>query len=49
MTPPASGAAERQDAELDRKKVVAAARAVILVGNPNVGKSVKSVFKSLRP
>ena len=40
MTPPASGAAERQDAELDRKKVVAATRAVILVGNPNVGKSV---------
>ncbi len=40
MTPPAGGAAERHDAELDRKKVVAAARTVILVGNPNVGKSV---------
>ncbi len=40
MTPPASGAAERHQAELDRKKVVAAARSVILVGNPNVGKSV---------
>ncbi len=40
MTPPATGAAERHDAELDRKKVVAATRTVILVGNPNVGKSV---------
>jgi ferrous iron transport protein B len=40
VTPPASGAAERHDAELDGKRVVAAARTVILVGNPNVGKSV---------
>jgi ferrous iron transport protein B len=35
MTPPASGA----PAVLDHKEVVSAARAVILVGNPNVGKS----------
>ncbi|HEX9242417.1 MAG TPA: ferrous iron transport protein B [Anaeromyxobacter sp.] len=40
MTPPASSAA-RAGAEVgDRKQVVAAARTVILVGNPNVGKSV---------
>jgi ferrous iron transport protein B len=39
VTPPASGAA-RADADLDRKRVVVAARTVILVGNPNVGKSV---------
>ncbi len=39
MTPPPTGAARAQ-AELDRKRVVAAARSVILVGNPNVGKSV---------
>ncbi len=40
MTPPPAGAATRHDADLDRKQVVAAARTVILVGNPNVGKSV---------
>jgi ferrous iron transport protein B len=41
VTPPPSsaGAARRQDL-LDRKEVVAAARSIILVGNPNVGKSV---------
>jgi ferrous iron transport protein B len=39
VTPPQTGAARAQ-AELDRKQVVAAARSVILVGNPNVGKSV---------
>ncbi len=38
--PPPAGAAARQDAELDRKQVVSAARSVILIGNPNVGKSV---------
>jgi ferrous iron transport protein B len=41
MTPPPPGAAARADAgDLDRKEIVAAARSVILVGNPNVGKSV---------
>jgi ferrous iron transport protein B len=40
VTPPASGAAPRHDADLDGKRVVAAARTMILVGNPNVGKSV---------
>ena len=40
MTPPASGAAARAGAELDRKQIHAATRSVILVGNPNVGKSV---------
>ena len=39
MTPPASGAPAAHGPELDRKEVVAALRAVILVGNPNVGKS----------
>jgi ferrous iron transport protein B len=39
MTPPGSAAATRQP-ELDKKLVVTAARTVILVGNPNVGKSV---------
>ena len=38
MTPPHGAAAH--EADLDRKQVVAAARAVILIGNPNVGKSV---------
>jgi ferrous iron transport protein B len=38
VTPPASPA--RVDSGLERKEVVAAARTVILVGNPNVGKSV---------
>ncbi|HZY04462.1 MAG TPA: ferrous iron transport protein B [Anaeromyxobacteraceae bacterium] len=38
MTPPAAGAARSQT--LDRKEVVASARSIILVGNPNVGKSV---------
>jgi len=33
-------AAARHEGDLDRKQVVAAQRAVILVGNPNVGKSV---------
>jgi ferrous iron transport protein B len=40
VTPPAGGATASQAAPLDRKQVVAAARTVILVGNPNVGKSV---------
>jgi ferrous iron transport protein B len=35
--PPAAAAAHAED--LERKRVVAAARTVILVGNPNVGKS----------
>jgi ferrous iron transport protein B len=39
MTPPARGATA-DAGDLDRKEVVAAARSVILVGNPNVGKSV---------
>ncbi len=39
MTPPASGAPACHGPELDRKEVVAAAKTVILVGNPNVGKS----------
>jgi ferrous iron transport protein B len=38
--PPPAAAAARIDPGLDRKAVVAAARTVILVGNPNVGKSV---------
>jgi ferrous iron transport protein B len=38
VTPPSSASAARSD--LDGKQVVAAARTVILVGNPNVGKSV---------
>jgi len=38
VTPPPTGAAARIDG-LERKQVVAAARTVILVGNPNVGKS----------
>ena len=38
--PPPSAAATRLDPGLERKAVVAAARTVILVGNPNVGKSV---------
>ena len=40
MTSPGSGAAARCDGDLDAKKVVASTRTVILVGNPNVGKSV---------
>jgi ferrous iron transport protein B len=41
VTPPAAGTATvHRDADLDKKKVVAAERTVILVGNPNVGKSV---------
>ncbi len=40
MTPPQSSAAMRHEAQLERKQVVAAPRTVILVGNPNVGKSV---------
>jgi ferrous iron transport protein B len=40
VTPPASSATARQDPGLEAKKVVAATRSVILVGNPNVGKSV---------
>jgi ferrous iron transport protein B len=39
VTPPATGAASARGSELDRKQVVAATRAAILVGNPNVGKS----------
>lgn len=38
MTPPASGAALRPQ-DLEGKQVHAAARTVVLVGNPNVGKS----------
>ncbi|HET7827173.1 MAG TPA: ferrous iron transport protein B [Anaeromyxobacter sp.] len=38
MTPPAPATASHGP-ELDRKEVVAASKAVILVGNPNVGKS----------
>jgi ferrous iron transport protein B len=37
VTPPV---AARVEADLDRKQVVAATRSIILVGNPNVGKSV---------
>ena len=38
--PPAAGAAPRhEDAGFEKKRVVAAARTAILVGNPNVGKS----------
>jgi len=40
VNPPPQGAQARADADLDRKAVVQAARSVILVGNPNVGKSV---------
>jgi ferrous iron transport protein B len=41
VTPPPPGAAAcHGDPGLDRKQVVAGARTVILVGNPNVGKSV---------
>jgi ferrous iron transport protein B len=40
VTGTSAGAAARPEAHLDGKRVVAAARAVILVGNPNVGKSV---------
>lgn len=38
MTPPASSAARAQP--LDHKEIVAAPRTLVLVGNPNVGKSV---------
>ena len=38
MTPP-SGAAARSE-PLDHKEIVAAPRTLVLVGNPNVGKSV---------
>jgi ferrous iron transport protein B len=37
VTPPV---AARAEGHLDRKRVVAAARSIVLVGNPNVGKSV---------
>ena len=37
MTPPATA---RQEEALESKEVVSASRSVILVGNPNVGKSV---------
>ncbi len=40
MTPPPPAAAPSAAPQLERKQVVAAARGVILVGNPNVGKSV---------
>ena len=43
MTPPESSA--RAEPRLERKQVVAGARSLILVGNPNVGKSV--VFGAL--
>ena len=39
MTPPAPAPASARAGELDKKQVVAATRAIILVGNPNVGKS----------
>jgi ferrous iron transport protein B len=39
MTPPLPGATARAQAELENKQVHVAARTVILVGNPNVGKS----------
>jgi len=39
VTPPAPAAASARAGELDKKQVVAANRAIILVGNPNVGKS----------
>jgi ferrous iron transport protein B len=39
MSPPPAAQA-RSGGDLDRKSVVSAARSVILVGNPNVGKSV---------
>jgi len=39
VTPPSTQVAARQD-PLERKRVVAAGPSVILVGNPNVGKSV---------
>jgi ferrous iron transport protein B len=45
MTPPATPVVARNEGDLDRKQVVVAARTVILVGNPNVGKSV--VFGAL--
>jgi len=38
MTPPAAGAARAEP--FDRKKVATAPRTLVLVGNPNVGKSV---------
>jgi len=40
VSPPPSSAAASQAPGLESKQVVAAARTVILVGNPNVGKSV---------
>ena len=40
MTPPASGAPAHAPADLERKQIVSATRTVILIGNPNVGKSV---------
>jgi ferrous iron transport protein B len=40
VSPGGAGAAARQEPGLEAKRVVAAARTVILVGNPNVGKSV---------
>jgi len=41
VNPPPPGAAARlEQGDLDRKQVVSAAKSVILVGNPNVGKSV---------
>jgi ferrous iron transport protein B len=40
VNPPSPAAARADAGDLDRKQVVAAARSVILVGNPNVGKSV---------
>ena len=40
MTPPPPAGAARSQVDLERKAVVAAPRCLILVGNPNVGKSV---------
>jgi ferrous iron transport protein B len=40
VTPPPASATARTEGDLDAKQVVHATRSVILVGNPNVGKSV---------
>jgi ferrous iron transport protein B len=39
LTPPAPAPASARAGELDKKQVIASNRAIILVGNPNVGKS----------
>ena len=40
LTPPAPAPASARAGDLDKKQVIASNRAIILVGNPNVGKSV---------